>query len=40
MVLKSSRYFGPKAGRTITVPKKKVVKFRVSKAAKNAILGK
>ena len=32
--------FGPKAGQTITVPKKKVVKFRVTKAAKDAILGK
>ncbi len=31
--------FGPKAGQTITVPKKKVVKFRVTKAAKDAILG-
>ena len=32
--------FGPKAGQMITVPKKKVVKFRVNKAAKDAILGK
>ena len=32
--------FGPKAGQTITVPKKKVVKFRVAKVAKDAILGK
>ena len=31
--------FGPKAGQEITVPKKKVVKFRVAKAAKDAILG-
>ncbi|HWP40726.1 HU family DNA-binding protein [Fontivita pretiosa] len=31
--------FGPKAGQTIKVPKKKVVKFRVAKAAKDAILG-
>jgi len=31
--------FGPKAGQEITVPKKKVVKFLVSKAAKDAILG-
>jgi DNA-binding protein HU-beta len=31
--------FGPKAGQTITVPKKKVVKFRVAKVAKDAILG-
>jgi len=32
--------FGPKAGQEITVPKKKVVKFRVAKAAKDAIIGK
>mgnify|MGYP000344962792 CR=1 FL=1 len=32
--------FGPNAGKEITVPKKKVVKFRVAKAAKDAILGK
>lgn len=32
--------FGPKAGQEITVPKKKVLKFRVAKAAKDAILGK
>ena len=32
--------FGPKAGHTITVPKKKVVTFRVTKAAEDAILGK
>ncbi len=31
--------FGPNAGKEITVPKKKVVKFRVAKAAKDAILG-
>jgi DNA-binding protein HU-beta len=31
--------FGPKAGQTIKVPKKKVLKFRVAKAAKDAILG-
>jgi DNA-binding protein HU-beta len=31
--------FGPKAGQEIMVPKKKVVKFRVAKAAKDAILG-
>ncbi len=31
--------FGPKAGQEVTVPKKKVVKFRVAKAAKDAILG-
>jgi DNA-binding protein HU-beta len=32
--------FGPKAGQTIDVPKKQVLKFRVAKAAKDAILGK
>jgi DNA-binding protein HU-beta len=32
--------FGPKAGQTIQVPAKKVLKFRVAKAAKDAILGK
>ena len=32
--------FGPKAGQTITVAAKKVVKFRVAKAAKIAIVGK
>ena len=31
--------FGPDAGKTIKVPKKKVLKFRVAKAAKDAILG-
>ena len=31
--------FGPKKGQTITVPAKRVVKFRVAKAAKDAILG-
>jgi DNA-binding protein HU-beta len=31
--------FGPKAGQTVKVPKKKVVKFRIAKAAKDAILG-
>jgi DNA-binding protein HU-beta len=31
--------FGPKQGQEVTVPKKKVVKFRVAKAAKDAILG-
>ena len=31
--------FGPKAGQEVTVPKKKVLKFRVAKAAKDAILG-
>lgn len=31
--------FGPKAGQTVKVPKKKVLKFRISKAAKDAILG-
>jgi DNA-binding protein HU-beta len=32
--------FGPKAGQTVKVPKRKKVKFRVAKAAKDAILGK
>jgi DNA-binding protein HU-beta len=32
--------FGPKAGQEITVPAKKVVKFRLAKAAKDAILSK
>lgn len=32
--------FGPKAGQTVKVPAKKVLKFRVAKAAKDAILGK
>lgn len=31
--------FGPKAGQTVKIPKKKVLKFRVAKAAKDAILG-
>jgi DNA-binding protein HU-beta len=31
--------FGPKKGQTIKVPAKRVVKFRVAKAAKDAILG-
>jgi DNA-binding protein HU-beta len=31
--------FGEKAGQVVKVPKKKVVKFRVAKAAKDAILG-
>jgi DNA-binding protein HU-beta len=31
--------FGPKKGQTVTVPAKRVVKFRVAKAAKDAILG-
>ena len=30
--------FGPKKGQSVTVPAKRVVKFRVSKAAKDAIL--
>ena len=30
--------FGPKAGQTIQVPAKKVVKFRIAKAAKDSIL--
>ncbi|MCX7886734.1 MAG: HU family DNA-binding protein [Verrucomicrobiae bacterium] len=32
--------FGPKAGQTITVPAKKVLKFRFAKVAKDAILKK
>ncbi len=32
--------FGPKTGQTINVPAKKVVKFRLAKAAKDAILKK
>lgn len=32
--------FGPKAGQTVKVPKKKVLKFRVAKPAKDAILGR
>jgi DNA-binding protein HU-beta len=31
--------FGPMTGQTIKVPKKKVLKFKVAKAAKDAILG-
>ncbi len=31
--------FGAKQGQTVKVPKKKVLKFRVAKAAKDAILG-
>jgi nucleoid DNA-binding protein len=31
--------FGPKKGQTINVPARRVVKFRVAKAAKDAILG-
>lgn len=31
--------FGPKTGQEVTVPKKKVVKFRIAKAAKDSILG-
>jgi DNA-binding protein HU-beta len=31
--------FGEKKGQTVTVPKKKVLKFRVAKVAKDAILG-
>lgn len=37
---KMTMRFGPKAGQEIMVPKKKVVKFTVAKAAKDAILGK
>ena len=32
--------FGPDVGKEKLIPKKKVVKFRVAKAAKDAILGK
>jgi DNA-binding protein HU-beta len=32
--------FGPKKGQTIKVPAKRAVKFRVAKAAKEAILGR
>jgi DNA-binding protein HU-beta len=32
--------FGPNKGKTITIPAKRVVKFRVAKAAKDAILAK
>jgi DNA-binding protein HU-beta len=32
--------FGPKAGQEVMVPKKKVLKFRVAKAAKDAVLGR
>jgi DNA-binding protein HU-beta len=31
--------FGPNKGKSINIPAKRVVKFRVSKAAKDAILG-
>ena len=31
--------FGPKKGQTVKVPARRVVKFRVAKAAKDAILG-
>ncbi len=31
--------FGPKKGQAITIPAKRIVKFRVAKAAKDAILG-
>jgi DNA-binding protein HU-beta len=31
--------FGPNKGQVITIPAKRVVKFRVAKAAKDAILG-
>src|SRR5215813_2709787 len=35
---KMTMQFGPNKGKIITVPAKRVVKFRVSKAAKDAIL--
>jgi DNA-binding protein HU-beta len=31
--------FGPKAGQIVKVPKRKKVKFRIAKAAKDAVLG-
>lgn len=31
--------FGPKAGQTVKIPKRKKVKFRIAKAARDAILG-
>jgi DNA-binding protein HU-beta len=31
--------FGPRAGEKVKVPKKKALKFRIAKAAKDAILG-
>jgi DNA-binding protein HU-beta len=31
--------FGPKEGQTVKIPKRKKLKFRVAKAAKDAILG-
>lgn len=31
--------FGPKAGQTVKVPAKKVLKFRIAKIAKDAVLG-
>jgi DNA-binding protein HU-beta len=31
--------FGPRQGETVKIPKKKVLKFRVAKAAREAILG-
>lgn len=36
---KMTMRFGPKAGQEITVPAKKVLKFRFTKSAKDAILG-
>ena len=36
---KMTMRFGPNAGKEVTVPKKKTLKFRVAKAAKDAILG-
>ena len=32
--------FGPKAGQKITIPPKRVIKFRIAKVAKDSILGK
>lgn len=31
--------FGPKAGQTVKIPAKRALKFRIAKAAKDAILG-
>jgi nucleoid DNA-binding protein len=31
--------FGPEKGKSITIPARRVVKFRIAKAARDAILG-
>src|SRR4051794_17426843 len=36
---KMTMQFGPNKGQAITIPAKRVVKFRIAKAAKDAILG-